>query len=136
MNPTLLCFYSVGCLKQIPLSCRWSGVSKELSPRVPRPLLFDVLTSLALPPKIILPSPKFLLSTECRRTVRVSCTGPRVSKPPWKCRQGLWKTTAYILREGVVLVAERERKRGDGCSGCHHELSVLKLLFSWPGHGL
>lgn len=42
---------SAGNFRQIPLRCRWSGTSKELSPAVPLPLLFDVLTSFVQPPE-------------------------------------------------------------------------------------
>lgn len=47
----VIVFDSAGNVRQIPLRCRWSGPSKELSPAVPLPLLFDVLTSLVQPPE-------------------------------------------------------------------------------------
>lgn len=47
----VIVFDSAGNFRQIPLRCRWSGTSKELSPALPWPLLFDVVTSLVRPPE-------------------------------------------------------------------------------------
>lgn len=47
----VIVFNSAGNFRQIPLRCMWSDTSKELSPAVSLPLLFDVLTSLVQPPE-------------------------------------------------------------------------------------